>query len=35
MMIKPKRVVPVGQLDEQDYIFVCVKNYSLEEVCGI
>lgn len=33
IIIKPKRVVPVGELDEQDYIFVCVKNYSLEEVC--
>ena len=31
--VRPERVVPAGQLGEQDYIFLCVKNYSLEEVC--
>ena len=31
--VKPDSVVEVSELDEQDYIFVCVKNYSLEEVC--
>ena len=31
--VKPESVVEVSELDEQDYIFVCVKNYSLEEVC--
>lgn len=31
----PKRVVESGEeLEEQDYIFICVKNYSLEEVCN-
>lgn len=29
----PEHVVPVEELEEQDCIFVCVKNYSLEEVC--
>lgn len=31
--VKPERAVPVSEMGEQDYIFVCVKNYSLEEVC--
>ncbi len=31
--VRPERVVPAGQLGEQDYIFLCVKNYSLEEAC--
>lgn len=31
---RPERVVSaVKLLEPQDYIFVCVKNYSLEEVC--
>lgn len=31
----PKNVVECGnELEEQDYIFICVKNYSLEEVCN-
>lgn len=31
---RPKRVVAsASELEEQDYIFICVKNYSLEEVC--
>ena len=29
----PEKIVTVEDLEEQDYIFVCVKNYSLEEVC--
>ena len=31
--IRPEKVVPVAEMEMQDYIFVCVKNYSLEEVC--
>ena len=31
--VHPERVVPVAEIGEQDYIFICVKNYSLEEVC--
>ena len=31
--VKAEHVVPVGEMETQDYIFVCVKNYSLEEVC--
>ena len=31
--VRPERVVPVEQMEEQDYLFLCVKNYSLEEVC--
>ena len=31
--IGPEKVVPVAEMEMQDYIFVCVKNYSLEEVC--
>lgn len=34
IVIHPERVVPVAEIGEQDYIFVCVKNYSLEEVCA-
>ena len=26
-------MVTVSEMGEQDYIFICVKNYSLEEVC--
>lgn len=29
----PEQVVETGELSEQDIIFICVKNYSLEEVC--
>lgn len=29
----PEQVVETGELPEQDIIFICVKNYSLEEVC--
>lgn len=32
--VRPERVVESAEeLPPQDYIFVCVKNYSLEEVC--
>lgn len=31
--VRPENVVEISALDNQDYIFVCVKNYSLEEVC--
>ena len=31
--VRPEYAVPVSEMGEQDYIFVCVKNYSLEEVC--
>lgn len=34
IVIHPEHVVPVAEIGEQDYIFVCVKNYSLEEVCA-
>lgn len=34
IVVRPERVVTVDELGEQDYIFVCVKNYSLEEVCA-
>lgn len=31
---RPERIVEsAGELETQDYVFVCVKNYSLEEVC--
>lgn len=29
----PEKAVTADTLEPQDYIFVCVKNYSLEEVC--
>lgn len=32
--IQPAHVVTADQLEEQDYIFLCVKNYSLEEACA-
>lgn len=32
--VQPETVVSAEELEEQDYIFVCVKNYSLEEVCA-
>lgn len=32
--VRPEKVVESSQeLGKQDYIFICVKNYSLEEVC--
>lgn len=31
--VMPEKVTTIEDLDEQDYIFVCVKNYSLEDVC--
>lgn len=31
--VHPKAVVTAQELEEQDVIFLCVKNYSLEEVC--
>lgn len=31
--IWPESVVIMEELPEQDYIFLCVKNYSLEEAC--
>ena len=34
MVVHPwKTVGEVRELEEQDYVFICVKNYSLEEVC--
>ena len=33
IVAKPERVVPVREMGQQDYIFICVKNYSLEDVC--
>lgn len=33
IVARPERVVPVTEMGEQDYIFICVKNYSLAEVC--
>ena len=30
---RPEKVVTAAELEPQDYIFLCVKNYSLEEVC--
>ncbi len=31
--VHPHAVVTAQELEEQDYIFLCVKNYSLEEAC--
>ena len=33
IVAKPERVVPVREMGQQDYIFICVKNYSLKDVC--
>lgn len=33
IQIRPEHTVSVEEMDVQDFIFVCVKNYSLEEVC--
>lgn len=29
----PENVVSIDEMEPQDYIFICVKNYSLDEVC--
>ena len=34
LCIHPHAVVEAQELEEQDFIFLCVKNYSLEEACG-
>ncbi len=31
--VRPETAAPISELGPQDMIFVCVKNYSLEEVC--
>ncbi|MCI7131024.1 MAG: 2-dehydropantoate 2-reductase [Lachnospiraceae bacterium] len=31
--VHPHAVVTASELEEQDFIFLCVKNYSLEEAC--
>ena len=33
IIARPERVVTVRDMGQQDYIFICVKNYSLTEVC--
>ena len=33
IVAKPESVVTVREMGNQDYIFICVKNYSLEDVC--
>lgn len=33
IVAKPERVASVREMEQQDYIFICVKNYSLEDVC--
>ena len=33
IVAKPERVASVREMGQQDYIFICVKNYSLEDVC--
>ena len=33
IIARPERVVPVCDMGQQDYIFICVKNYSLAGVC--
>ena len=32
IVAKPERVVPIQDMGQQDYIFICVKNFSLAEV---
>lgn len=32
--VQPRAVVTADELEEQDFIFLCVKNYSLEEACA-
>lgn len=34
LQIRPHAVVTAQELDKQDVIFLCVKNYSLEEACA-
>lgn len=34
LTVHPKAVVTAQELEEQDVIFLCVKNYSLEEACA-
>lgn len=34
MTVRPKAAVTAEELDTQDVIFLCVKNYSLEEACA-
>ena len=34
VLTHPRVVASAGELEDQDLIFICVKNYSLEEVCG-
>ena len=33
IVARPERVASVREMGQQDYIFICVKNYSLAEVC--
>lgn len=33
LCVHPKAIVTAQELEEQDVIFLCVKNYSLEEAC--
>ena len=33
IIARPERVVTVRDMGQQDYIFICVKNYSLADVC--
>ena len=33
IVAKPERVASVREMGQQDYIFICVRNYSLEDVC--
>ena len=34
LCVHPKAIVTAQELEEQDVIFLCVKNYSLEEACA-
>lgn len=34
MRVRPHAVVTAQELEVQDFIFLCVKNYSLEETCA-
>lgn len=31
--VVPENALPAEEMEPQDYLFLCVKNYSLEEVC--
>ena len=33
IIARPERVVTVRDMGQQDYIFICVKNYALADVC--